>query len=64
MPRKNDTQNQRIRLRTPVRPSQLSLDVRVNILADDAPSLAYLALWRRLLAPLPTSPIPAEGVAL
>jgi hypothetical protein len=47
-----------------IMPSQREpLDLRLTILADDEPSPAYLALWRRLLAPLPTPPSPKPCVA-
>jgi hypothetical protein len=40
--------------------SHPSLDVRVTIIPDDAPSPDYLALWRRLLAPVQTD-APADS---
>ncbi len=44
-------------------PNQHSpLDLRVTIIPDAEPSPAYLALWRRLLAPLPTPPSPEPCV--
>jgi hypothetical protein len=37
----------------------VALAISVTIIADDTPSQAYLALWRRLLAPLsPPAPLP------
>jgi hypothetical protein len=34
------------------------LDIRVTIILDDQPSPEWIAMWRRLLAPLPPTPPP------